>query len=335
MAELLFYKLKLLISRNRELQVINLVLPADMDDVKVCKQCIQIVTYGLIHGGSAERTADDKQNRLCTVKTADFKALAAAAVKKFIADRCPCQDCFVRRKLLKCLRKIAADLFCRRNADFVGKSRRHVRLMDNAWDVKRCCRTDHRHTDIAALGKQYVRLIFFQKFSGLVVSADDTERIREILRVKIPAELAGFDSEKGDPAILHQLLLDSGQRADVLNFISGFPERWKQCDIWCHMSGCSAAGEDDFFLCHGCGPQFFSASACSSARASWSAQEVGLKLQVLPFRSLMTSSAFCPSTSFPMALRLPLHPPVKTTLCTLCSSSTSKLICVEHVPNVL
>ena len=56
------------------------------------------------------------------------------------------------------------------------------------------------------------------------------------------------------------------------------------------------------------------ASFPRTARASWSAHDVDLAPQVLPRSFAAISSAFIPSQSFAMALRFPLHPPVKRML---------------------
>ena len=59
---------------------------------------------------------------------------------------------------------------------------------------------------------------------------------------------------------------------------------------------------------------FYSLSAFVNAFENWSAQDVFLGPQVLPLRIDAISSAFLPSTSLAIALRLPLHPPIKFTL---------------------
>ena len=79
---------------------------------------------------------------------------------------------------------------------------------------------------------------------------------------------------------------------------------------------------------------FAVALASITARANWSAQEVGLPPQVFPFRYCSIFSGLHPSTSFEMALRLPLQPPSKLMFLTL-SSSKSKVIFLEQVPKVL
>ena len=54
------------------------------------------------------------------------------------------------------------------------------------------------------------------------------------------------------------------------------------------------------------------ASSCSSARQSWSGQEVGLLPQRTPSRRLMTSLGFMPMTRRASPFVLPSHPPWKT-----------------------
>ena len=76
------------------------------------------------------------------------------------------------------------------------------------------------------------------------------------------------------------------------------------------------------------------ASFPSTARASWSAHEVGFPPQVLPKSFAAISSALMPSQSFAIAFRLPLHPPVKRIFLIL-SPSRVNWIVVAQTPLVL
>lgn len=79
---------------------------------------------------------------------------------------------------------------------------------------------------------------------------------------------------------------------------------------------------------------FDNSSASRQALASWSPQEVGRPLQEMPPIFSSTCSTVSPSTSFGIACRLPLQPPVNFTLCTMLPSSSNSIF-VEQVPFVL
>ena len=76
---------------------------------------------------------------------------------------------------------------------------------------------------------------------------NDTERIREVLPVKIPAQLSGGDSIVRNLLLRDQAFLDSIVGADIEDLISGFPKRGEKGDIRCDMAGCSAAGQYNSF----------------------------------------------------------------------------------------
>lgn len=79
---------------------------------------------------------------------------------------------------------------------------------------------------------------------------------------------------------------------------------------------------------------FCASRAARQAFASWSPQEVGRPEQEMPESFSSTCSTVRPCTSFGMAFRLPLHPPVNLTSFTICPSSSTSII-VEQVPFVL
>lgn len=68
--------------------------------------------------------------------------------------------------------------------------------------------------------------------------------------------------------------------------------------------------------------------------ASWSAHEVFFIPQMFPLSFDSICSTVIPSVSFEIALRFPLHPPVKAILL-ITSPFISNEIAVEHVPVVL
>ena len=76
---------------------------------------------------------------------------------------------------------------------------------------------------------------------------DDAERIREVLPVEIPAQLAGRDPIVGDLLLLDQSRFDPIVGTDIIDLITCLAQGWKQCDIRRNMAGSSAAGQDDFF----------------------------------------------------------------------------------------
>ena len=84
---------------------------------------------------------------------------------------------------------------------------------------------DHRDTDETAFGKNDIRLQILQQGLRLRIAMDDTEGIREILPVKIPAEFSAGYSVVRHILPCDQLLLYSGVRADIEDFKSCFPQR--------------------------------------------------------------------------------------------------------------
>ena len=137
-------------------------------------------------------------------------------------DRRARQDCFVGGHHLERLREITADLGCRAEAQLVGKSGRHVGLVDHTGNVEGSGRAHHRHTDKAALGKDDVRSVFLEKFAGLPESMDHAEGVREVLEVKISSELTSRDPHIRQSEIGDQILLDSVLGSDIGNFVARF-----------------------------------------------------------------------------------------------------------------
>ena len=79
---------------------------------------------------------------------------------------------------------------------------------------------------------------------------------------------------------------------------------------------------------------YCSSKALRTAIASWSAHEVLLKPHVFPLSFASICSTVIPSVSFDIALRFPLHPPVKAILL-ITFPFMSNEMAVEHVPVVL
>ena len=75
-----------------------------------------------------------------------------------------------------------------------------------------------------------------------------------------------------------------------------------------------------------------SARASFSAMASWSAHEVPRPPQSLPLSRTATFLGSAPSSSLPMALRLPGQPPMKCTSWSLPSSPMANVICLAQTP---
>ena len=72
-------------------------------------------------------------------------------------------------------------------------------------------------------------------------------RIREILPVKISAQLPGINSVIRNSLLLNQLLLNSVVGTDIGYLKNGFPQRRQKRYIRCNMTGCPAARQNDLF----------------------------------------------------------------------------------------
>ena len=118
--------------------------------------------------------------------------------------------------------------------------------MNDTRNVKGVRGMNNRNTDIAALGKDDIWCKLLQKFVGLLIAADDPERIGKVLRVKIPAKLSGFNGNIGDVIIGNQLFLNAADGSDVGDFISGVTQVRNQGQIGSTMTGGSASGQYNF-----------------------------------------------------------------------------------------
>ena len=122
--------------------------------------------------------------------------------------------------------------------------------MNDAGNMKGVRGMNNRNTDIAALRKDDIWCKLLQKFVGLLIAADDPERIGKVLRVKIPAKLSGFNGDIGNIVVGNQFFLNAADGSDVGNFISGITQIRDQGQIGSTMAGGSASGQYNF-LAHG------------------------------------------------------------------------------------
>ena len=113
------------------------------------------------------------------------------------------QNRLIRGKLLQCLRKITAHLLRHRNTELIRKAGGHVRFMYDTRNSQCISGPNHRNADKPSLGKDHVRLLFFQVLSCLTHSLDHTEGIGEILGIKISSEFPCGNAIIGNVEILH------------------------------------------------------------------------------------------------------------------------------------
>ena len=108
-------------------------------------------------------------------------------------------------------------------------------------------RQDDGDRDKAALGEDEIGAKPLQKKESLEVALGDAENIGGVFQGKIAAQFAGGNAVVGQAGLLNQPLLHSVIRTDVLYLIPFFLQAGKKGDIRGHMTGCSAAGQYNFF----------------------------------------------------------------------------------------
>ena len=210
---------------------IKMPLAAQMHDLEGLQKRRQVAAHRIVDGNSALAAAHDHKHRLVRGESADGKSLVAVAGEELAADRRACQHRLIGGHHLECLREVAADLSRRAKAQLVGKSGRHIGLVDHAGNVQRSGRAHHRHADEAALGKDHIRPILLEEFASLPESVDHAEGVREILEVKIPPELSRRNPHVRQSEISDQILLDPVLGTNVGHFVACLLQVRQKCQV--------------------------------------------------------------------------------------------------------
>ena len=103
----------------------------------------EITVNGGIYRNGTKTAADNQKHRLVRCKFCDLKTLQAGAGQQLLADQATGYDRLSFRKVLQCLREVAADLRSGRNAQLVCQAGRHVGLMDYCRDLALLCSKNH------------------------------------------------------------------------------------------------------------------------------------------------------------------------------------------------
>ena len=122
---------------------IHVLLAADMNHLKFLQKFRKNVPHGGIYRNGTKTAADNQKHRLVRCKFCDLKTLQAGAGQQLLADRATGYDRLSFRKVLQCLREVAADLRSGRNAQLVCQAGRHVGLMDYCRDLALLCSKNH------------------------------------------------------------------------------------------------------------------------------------------------------------------------------------------------
>ena len=218
-----------------------------MDDVEMREELRQGGAQGFIDRHGAERSADDHQDGLFTVKPGEGKAGVPASGKQLAPDGAAGEHRLFRRQKIDGLREVAADLFGGAVREFVGKPRRHVGFMDDDRDAERFRGAHDGYGYEPALGEQDVWADRAEKLPRFGKALEHAEGIGEVLPVEVPAELAGGNTVIGDPLSGHERLLDAFIGADIFDVEAGLPKTGKQGDVGRNVSGGAAAGQNDLF----------------------------------------------------------------------------------------
>ena len=83
------------------------------------------------------------------------------------------------------LREVTAYFHSGRDTQLVGKSGSHIGLMNDRRNLTALCCNDNRNGNKSSLGENNIRFQLFQQFSCLGKSFQHTERIGEVLHIKI------------------------------------------------------------------------------------------------------------------------------------------------------
>ena len=125
---------KLNVAGRIQKKIINLIISAQMYNLKILKQFRQSLPDGLVDAGSAKRAADHHQNRLIGGKMTQVQSGLPASLHKLLTDGRTGQNGFACGKPLHGFRKITADLFGDRNTQPVRKPRSHIGFVNDTGD---------------------------------------------------------------------------------------------------------------------------------------------------------------------------------------------------------
>ena len=153
MLEVVLDVLELAIAGDVRQRLVEVALAAQMHDLESPPQLFKVAAHRVVDRYGALAAAHDHEYRLVLGEAADLQAARPVAGEKFAADRSAGQHCFALGEHRQRLREVAADLLRRAKTQLIGKSRRHVGLVDHARNVERARRAHHRHADKAALGE--------------------------------------------------------------------------------------------------------------------------------------------------------------------------------------
>ena len=197
----------------------------------------------LVDGCRAQAASHDEDHRFAGRKSRELQGPDGIALQELLSDGGAGQHCLVCRQILQGLGEIAADLPGGRDADLIGQSRSQIGLVDNRRNMKMPGGQHHRDRHKAALGEEHVRLQLFDNAPGLAIALEHLEGIREILRIKVAAQLSGGNAVVGDLKFLDQLFFYSVVGAHVGNLVAELPESRQQGNIGSNVSGGASAGQ--------------------------------------------------------------------------------------------
>ena len=227
-----------------------MIFAAEMNHLEVLKELVQVISDRLVDSHGPLASAHDHDDGLISRKAAEGEAFIPVAGKQLVPDRGAGKDGFAGGKGLYGFGEVAADFCGGSEAEFVGKARGHVGLMNDAGDLQGVGGPDHGNADKASLGEDHVGMQLFQSPPGFEKAVYDPEGIGEVLQVKVAAELSCGNARIGDLIILDQLLFDTVFGTDVVDIVAGLLQIGKERYIGSHVACGPAAGQYDLFLCH-------------------------------------------------------------------------------------
>lgn len=141
-------------------------------------------------------------------------------MKQLLTDGRAGENSLVLGQILKSLRKIAADLRSRRNRQLVGQAGCHIGSWMMQGTLQRFAASTTGTDTKPPLGKYHVRLQLPDNADCFAVALQDLERVGEVLRVEIPAQLAGRDTVVGNLELRDEFFLDSVIGAHIGNIVA-------------------------------------------------------------------------------------------------------------------
>ena len=224
---------------------VQIALAAQMEHIHLGQQIGQGFPQALVDALSAQTAAGHQQHRLLAVKASHGKASRPAALKQFRTQRRTGIHALLPPRL-GAFREGGGHLGGKLGTDAVGKARGQVAFVADSGHTAQPRADDHRHADEAALGEAHIGLQFAHQPDGLERAPDDPERIGKVLQAEIAAQFAAFHRVIGDARNLgDHLVLDAVFRADVMNIIAHFLQAGNQAQVGRHMTGSTAARQND------------------------------------------------------------------------------------------